>query len=71
MGIKKKFTLVDVLISIIVLFSAVVASPYVIRQFMDLTKPGDILWNISLDVVYCACFLLVAYTLDKLLNRFL
>lgn len=68
---RKKITFADVLFIIIIVFSLVVASPYVIRQFMGLTKFGDILWNISYDIVILTVGLLVIYVLDKLINRFL
>ena len=68
---RRKFTLVDILFAVIVIFSAVVASPYVIRQFMGLSKPYDVVWNISLDLVIAAAFILVIYIIDKVLNRFL
>lgn len=68
---RRKFTIVDILLAVVTLFSAVVASPYVMRQFMNLSKAGDIIWNISLDIVIAAVFILIVYVIDKLLNRFL
>lgn len=68
---RKKLTVVDVLMVVLVVFSIIVASPYVVRQFMELTKAGDIIWNASLDVVILTLFLLIVYAIDKLMNRFL
>lgn len=68
---KHKFTIPDILILVVLFFLIIVASPYVIRQFMGLEKVGDIIWNISYDVVIAALVLLVAYVIDKLINRFL
>ncbi len=68
---KRKFTIVDILLGVITVFMAVVSSPFVIRQFSNLTKPGDVIWNISLDIVVGTLFILVVYIVDRLLNRFL
>lgn len=67
----RKITFVDILCAVIVVFSMVIASPFVMRQFIGLTKPGDILWNISVDVVALAVFLLILYAIDRVMNRFL
>ena len=68
---RKKFTFVDGLLATVYVLSLFLASPYVMRQFGALTKTGDILWNIALDIVILALFTLVLYVLDKLLNKFL
>lgn len=68
---KNKFSFVDFLLIVISVFMAVVASPYVIRQFLGLVKPGDILWNVSLDIVLVSIYILIVYIIDKVLNRFL
>lgn len=68
---KRKVTFPDILFLVIAVFSAVVASPYVIKQFIGLKKFGDILWNVSYDIVLAAIAILVLYVLDKLINRFL
>jgi len=71
MAMKRKITTVDVLLSIILVFSLFFASPYVMRQFVDLKNPLDIAWTISGDVVILAAGVLFLYALDRLLNRFL
>ena len=70
MDMNHKFTFVDILCAIIAVFMLVVASPFVMRQFIGISKVGDILWNVSLDVVILSVFLLLLYTINRLLNRF-
>lgn len=68
---KKNFTFVDIILIVIGAFSVIVASPYVIRQFAVLSKPGDYIWNISFDIVVAAVCILLLYIIDRLLNRYL
>lgn len=68
---RKKITIYDVLLIIIVVFSAFIAVPYVIHQFLSLEKIGDIVWNVSIDVVLLAMVLIVLLALRKLLNKYL
>lgn len=68
---RKKITIYDVLLIVIVVFSAFIAVPYVIHQFLGLEKIGDIVWNVSIDVVLLAMVLIVLLALRKLLNKYL
>lgn len=68
---KEKFTLPDFLIIVILVFGAVVASPFVMRQFVGLSKTADIIWNVSFDVVIVSAVLLVAYVIRRLIKKHL
>ena len=68
---KDKIALSDILIIVILLFGAVVASPFIMRQFIGLKKVGDILWNVSLDIVIAGAVFLIAYMIHRLVRKYL
>lgn len=63
-----KATIIDFLIVVAGLALMGIASPYVMRQFTELTSMGDIFWNICWDVLIFVCGLLILMTLDKALK---
>lgn len=58
----------DWLVVVIGFWMVILASPYIERQFAQLTKPGDIFWNIVLDLVVLHLGFLAMWLLMKLLR---
>lgn len=68
MGINGKMTEYDVLLAVIFVLGLVVESPRVVRQFIGLTKTGDIVWNIAYDLLILTAAVIVFLIVDELLN---
>lgn len=68
MGINGKMTEYDVLLAVIFVLGLVVESPRVVRQFIGLTKTGDIVWNVAYDLLILTAAAVVFLIVDELLN---
>lgn len=68
MGINGKVTEYDVLLAVIFVLGLVVESPRVVRQFIGLTKTGDIVWNVAYDLLILTAAAVVFLIVDELLN---
>lgn len=68
MGINGKMTEYDVLLAVIFVLGLVVESPRVVRQFIGLTKTGDIVWNVAYDLLILTAAVIVFLIVDELLN---
>ena len=58
----------DVLLAVIFVLGLVVESPRVVRQFIGLTKTGDIVWNVAYDLLILTAAAVVFLIVDELLN---
>ena len=65
---KRNTTEYDVLLAVIWLLGIVVWSPKVIRQFTGLHKTGDIIWNVSYDLMLLLAVTVGFLLLDGFLN---
>ncbi|MBR2093846.1 MAG: hypothetical protein IJ904_07425 [Candidatus Methanomethylophilaceae archaeon] len=68
MGINGKMTEYGVLLAVIFVLGLVVESPRVVRQFIGLTKTGDIVWNVAYDLLILTAAAVVFLIVDELLN---
>ena len=68
MGYNGKISEYDVLLTVIFILGLVVESPRVVKQFMHLTKTGDIIWNAAYDLIILLAAVIVFLLLDGLLN---
>lgn len=60
----------DVLIAIAGVLLVCLASPYVVRQFEKLSRPGDLFWNICWDIFVFDVGVLALMLLAKLIKVF-
>ena len=68
MGGNRKITEYDVLLTVIFILGLVVESPRVVRQFVDLHRTGDIVWNAAYDLMILCAAIVVFVLVGQLLN---
>lgn len=65
---NRKTSVYDILLSVIWVLGLVVWSPKLVRQFIGLTKTGDIVWNAAYDLMLLLAVTVGFLLLDGLLN---
>lgn len=63
-------TFFDMIIYLAVFFLLITLSPYLVRQFGNLQKIEDIVWNVSFDLFWLCIGIIVVMVLTRLLNKF-